>query len=152
MYICVCIKSGALSTTHVTSPAVAVAVNVLAHPTGSSSSRSRLFTPLHFTWLSLHSSSIPFMPTQHIRFIYGVQISIGRPSRRASCVSLCVSSAAAATVCACVWPSLSLLPSLSFFALAQSICCPLATKLRCCVWCENFDSNASFALKLRRSR
>lgn len=56
-YVCVCgcvyIKSGALSATHVTSPAVAVAVNVLAHPTGSSSSsrsRSRLFTPLHFTW------------------------------------------------------------------------------------------------------
>lgn len=70
----------------------------------------------------------------------------------ASCVSLCVSSAAAATVCACVWPLLSLLPSPSLFALAQSICCPLATKLRCCVWCENFDSNASFALKLRRSR
>lgn len=90
----VCIKSGALSGTHVTSPAVAVAVNVLAHPTGS---RSRLFTPLHFTWPPC-LLSLPFMPTQHIRFIYGVQISIGRPSRRASCVSLCASLAAAATV------------------------------------------------------
>lgn len=115
VYICVCIKSGALSTTHVTSPAVAVAVNVLAHPTGSSSSRSRLFTPLHFTWLSLHSSLSLSCPLN--TFVSFMACKLASAAR-----------AAGLRVCPCVCPQQQQLLCVRVCGPC-SLCCPLPHSL-----------------------